>query len=144
LNRKEDILNYTTYEEAVNFVKSTSDKIKVVVFLIKDCPTCDDFIPDVFDVEIKNRSEHFDVVYVDLESSSMMFPPLNTPTAYFYIPNTEYPMPIFRVGGTLPSILQNDLNAMVLVKNNEKTFEEAFFSNTVSEVTSWMQRQIRP
>ena len=137
-------MNYVTYEDAVDFVKSESEKIKVVVFSIKDCPTCDDFLPDVFDVEVKKRSEHFDTVYVDLDSANMMFPPLNTPTAYFYIPNTEYPMPIFRVGGTLPSILQNDFDAMISVKNNEKTFEEAFFSKAPMEVTSWMQRQIRP
>lgn len=137
-------MQYVNYDDAVSFVNSDSEKIKVVVFSLKDCPTCDDFLPDVFDVEIKNRAEHFDVVYVDLDTANMMFPPLSTPTAYFFIPNTDHPMPIFRAGGTLPSILQNDLDAMISVKNQEKSFNEAFFSNLPSEVTSWIQRQARP
>ena len=136
-------MEYTNYEEALSFWKEDNEKIKVIVFAIKDCPTCDDFLPDLFDVEINNRIDHFDVKYVDLETSTMDFPPISTPTAYFHIPNTDQPMPIFRVGGTIPSILQNDLDAMISIKDDGLTFEEAFFSKPQTEMTSWVQRLAR-
>ena len=131
-----------TYGEALSFIKNDSDKIKVVVFYIKNCPTCDDFLPDVFDVEIKNRSEHFDVVYVDSEGSDIPFPPSATPTAYFYIPKTEEPMPFFRVGGTLPLTLQKDLDGMIRIKDEGISATEAF-SFVPEEITSWGHRQLR-
>jgi thiol-disulfide isomerase/thioredoxin len=131
-----------TYDEALTFLKNDSNKIKVVVFYIENCPTCDDFLPDLFNVEIEKRSDHFEVVYVDSESQDIPFPPSATPTAYFYIPNTEEPMPFFRVGGTIPSVLEKDLDGMIKIKDEGILATEAF-SFVPEEITSWGHRQLR-
>jgi hypothetical protein len=137
-------MKFVSYEEALNFAKSESGKIKVVGFILKDCPTCDDFVKDVFDVEIGNRSEDFEAVYVDLYENFMEFPPVSVPTTYFFIPNTNEEMPLFRVGGTTPNNLKNDLDRMVMIKNEGKTIVEAFYENAPPiELTTWMQRGLR-
>lgn len=135
-------MNYVSYKDALNFIGEKSNKIKVVVFSIKDCPTCDDFLPHVFDPAIKERSDHFEVIYVDSESKEIPFPPSATPTAYFYIPNTEEPMPFFRVGGTTPLILEKDLDGMIKIKDEKISSTEAF-SFVPDEITSWGHRQLR-
>jgi hypothetical protein len=133
---------YVLYSEALSFVNQLEDKIKVVIFSVKDCPTCDDFLPHVFEPALQERINHFEWVYVDSESGDIPFPPTATPTAYFYIPNTVDPMPFFRVGGTLPSILHKDLDAMIKIKDTGITAAEAF-GHTTTEVTSWVHRILR-
>lgn len=135
-------MKYVSYNDALNFIKNESDKIKVVVFSIENCPTCDDFLPHVFDVEIKKRSEDFECIYVNSEDSDIPFPPSATPTVYFYIPNVDEPMPFFRVGGTTPFILEKDLNGMVKIKNDGIPVAQAF-SYIPDEITSWGHRQLR-
>jgi len=135
-------MNYVSYKSALDFINKESNKIKVVVFSIKDCPTCDDFLPYVFDPAIAERSEHFEAIYVDSEEKDIPFPPSATPTTYFYIPNTNEPMPFFRVGGTTPHILENDLDGMIKIKNEGISAEEAF-SFVPEEITSWGHRQLR-
>jgi hypothetical protein len=135
-------MNYVSYQDALNFINKESNKIKVVVFSIKDCPTCDDFLPHVFDPAIAQRSDHFEVIYVNSESSDIPFPPSATPSVYFYIPNTQEPMPFFRVGGTIPSVLEKDLDGMINIKDEGVSATEAF-SFVPEEITSWGHRQLR-
>jgi hypothetical protein len=133
---------YITYQEALSFVAEDSEKIKVVVFGVQDCPTCDDFLPHVFAPAIEARAEHFECVYVDASAADVPFPPTATPTVYFYIPNTTEPMPFFRVGGTLPSVLHKDLDAMIKIKDNGVSAADAF-SNPMETITSWVHRLLR-
>lgn len=131
-----------TYSEALEFIKANTGKIRVVVFHVKDCVTCDDFLPDLFNVEIEKRSEHFEVVYVDSASLDVPFPPYGTPTVYFYIPDTEEPMPFIRVGGTTRGVLEKDLDCMIRIKD-EKISAFDVFSYHPEEITSWTHRQYR-
>jgi hypothetical protein len=131
--------NYIKYSEALDFINSESTKIKVVIFSIKDCPTCDDFLPHVFEPLLQELSDHFEWVYVDSESNDIPFPPVSAPTIYFNIPNVLEPMPIFRVGGTTPEILRKDIEKMVDIKDNKISLKEAF-SEPIQEITSWVHR----
>lgn len=131
-------MEFTSYEQALDFIKTPNGKIKVVAFVIKDCPTCDDFVPHVFEPAITERQDHFEMVKVDLATANMPFPPTGTPTFYFYIPNTTEQMPLFRVSGTVPSVLKNDLDSMIRVKDEGVSINEAF--QKPKEITSWVNR----
>lgn len=134
-------LEYTKYNDALNFWQNPSDKIKMVCFTQEDCPFCDDFLPDVLLVTLKDLSNHFEWVFVDIdEATEMTFPVVNTPTAYFNIPNTKEKMPLVRVGGTTPQILKNDLEAMVDIKDKGKSLVQAFLEDRQPEISQWGQQ----
>lgn len=133
-------LDYTTYESAVTFCKSQSDKIKMVCFAKKDCPFCDDFLPDVLLVSLRELQDHFEWRFVDVDQADMLFPVVHTPTAYFYVPNTEEKMPLVRVGGTTPQILKNDLEAMIDIKDKGRTLVQAFLEDRKPEISQWGQQ----
>lgn len=132
-------LEYTEYEQAMEFMNTPSSKIKMVCFAKKDCPFCDDFLPDVLQVALRQLSEHFEWVFVDVDTASMLFPVVHTPTAYFYVPNTAEKMPLMRVGGTTPQILKNDLEAMIDIKDHGKTLVQAFLEDRKQEISQWAQ-----
>ena len=134
-------MEYITYNEAVSFLEGSSSKIKAVIFALNGCTTCDDFVPDILEVELGSR-EDFEYVKVDLAkaATSMKFPPVSAPTTFFFIPNAAENMTLFRVGGTTPQILKNDLDAMVRIKNESLSLEDAFAGVNVGEVTQWVQR----
>ena len=131
-------MTFVSYNEAVEFIKAPGNKIKVVAFVIENCPTCDDFVPHVFEPAIAARLGDFEMVKVDIAKTDAVFPPTSTPTFYFYIPNTQEPMPLFRVSGTTPSVLGNDLDCMVRIKNEGLSIAEAF--QKPAEITSWVNR----
>jgi len=135
-----NILDYTAYADAINFQKTPSAKIKMICFAQKNCPFCDDFLPDVLLVTLRELQNHFEWVFVDVDEASMPFPVVHTPTAYFYIPNTSERMPLVRVGGTTPKILKNDLEAMIDIKDNGKTLVQAFLEDRQPEVSQWGQQ----
>ena len=138
-------MEYITYEDLLNFWNAPNEKIKVVIFDLPNCETCDDFMRDVFEPIITtDYAEHFDVVKTDISDSSISFPPISNPTIYFNIPNsTEEPMPLIRVGGIPESYLRKDLDAMVKIKDEGLSIDEAFNNTPYAEVTSWIQRQLR-
>ena len=138
-------MDYITYEDALNFWNAPNEKIKVVIFELANCETCDDFMKDVFEPIItSDYAEHFDVVKTDISDSSISFPPISTPTIYFNIPNsTDEPMPLIRVGGIPEAMLRKDLDSMVKIKDESLSIDEAFSNTPYSEVTSWIQRQLR-
>lgn len=134
---------YVTYEEAIGFINSSSNKIKVITFAIENCQYCDDFLPDVFDVQMSEMSEHFEVRYLDVRNQDIPFPPHYAPTFYFFIPGTQEPMPLLRSGGTLPELLRKDLEAMIAIKDQGLTIEQAYSGVEIPQPTMWMQRLIR-
>lgn len=138
-------MEYTTYEEALSFWNASNEKIKVVIFDLPNCETCDDFMRDVFEPIITtDYAEHFDVVKTDISDPAVSFPPIGNPTVYFNIPNsTDEPMPLIRVGGIPESYLRKDLDSMVKIKDEGLTIDEAFADTPYTEVTSWIQRQLR-
>jgi hypothetical protein len=144
LNKGEK-MEYVTYEDLLNFWNAPNEKIKVVIFDLPNCETCDDFMRDVFEPIITtDYAEHFDVVKTDISDSSISFPPISNPTIYFNIPNsTDEPMPLIRVGGIPESYLRKDLDAMVKIKDEGLSIDEAFNNTPYAEVTSWIQRQLR-
>jgi len=133
-------LDYTPYADVIDFQKTSSAKIKMICFAQKNCPFCDDFLPDVLLVALQELQDHFEWRFVDVDEASMPFPVVHTPTAYFYIPNTSERMPLVRVGGTTPKILKNDLEAMIDIKDNGKTLVQAFLEDRQPEVSQWGQQ----
>ena len=137
-------MEYISYEEAVSFWNSENSKIKVVVFALENCNTCDDFLPDVFEKIINEEySDHFEVVNVDIFSEDILFPPVNAPTIYFKIPNTDEPMPLVRTGGVPEVMLRKDLDTMIKIKDEGLSIDNAFSATSYMEVNSWIQRQMR-
>lgn len=137
-------MEYISYTDALNFWNTPNNKIKVVIFALEDCATCDDFIPDIFEKMIIDEfSDHFDMVKVSLDDESISFPPLGLPTVYFYIPNTDEPMPLIRTGGAPEQMIRKDLQNMVKMKDENFSIEEAFADTHYMEISPWIQRQIR-
>jgi hypothetical protein len=118
---------WTTHRDAENFIKAPNDKIKVVFYVTKICPECDDFIPDVLEPLLAKYGDHFDYVKVDSDDPDIVFPAQAYPTGYFYIPDTSERMPLIRYGGAVPDHVEDDLQAMIEVKDLGKTVEQAFF-----------------
>ena len=137
------MIEFTSYEDAVKFKEASNDKIKVVYFYKKDCPYCDDFIPHVFEKHLLEKSEHFDWRKVCVDTGGIPFPPRDTPLAYFWIPNTEEPMPLIRNGACTPQLMERDLNCMISIKDEGKSIEEAFFGDGEAPLSSWGQQFIR-
>jgi len=134
-------IDYTAYSDALTFWKTSSSKIRMVCFVQKDCPFCDDFVPDVLLVALKTLQDHFEWAFVDVDQATEMpFPVIHTPTAYFNIPNTKEKMPLVRVGGTTPQILKNDLEAMVDIKDKGRTLVQAFLEDRQPEISQWGQQ----
>ena len=137
------MVDFTSYEEALNFWNTPNDKIKVVYFYKKDCPFCDDFVPHVLEPQLQSRSDKFDFRKVCVDTGGVPFPPMNTPAAYFDVPNTVEPedMPLTRVGGTSNEVLAADLDAMVEIMEQGKTIDDAFFGDGKDiPISAWSQR----
>lgn len=120
-------MQWISQAEAEDFLKIPSTKIKVIYYVTKDCPHCDDFIPDVIEPLIEKYSDHFEGYKVDSEDPDIKFPPQAFPTGYFFVPNTKEKMPLLRYGGAIPEYVEDDLQAMIEIKDQGKTIEQAFF-----------------
>ena len=136
------MIEFSSYEDVISFWNTPNSKIKCVIFYKKDCPTCDDFIPHVLEPALMSKSDHFDVRKICVDTGNIPFPPANTPTVYFYIPYTKEPMPLVRTSGATPEILNNDLDAMIDIKDNGKTISQAFFENKAPVLSGWSQQMI--
>lgn len=136
-------MTFTNYAETVAFWDAPSDKIKVVIFIQKDCTTCDDFVPDVLEKVLKEKSGDFEYTKVDVAEAAIPFPPLSTPTMYFKIPNTSEPMPLVRTGGVPEDLLRGDLAVMLRIRDEELTIAQAMEGTPYGGVNNWVQRQVR-
>lgn len=136
------MIEFSTYEDVINFWDSDNEKIKCVIFYKKNCPTCDDFIPHVLEPALINKSEHVDVRKICVDTGNIPFPPSSTPTVYFTIPNTTEPMPLIRTSGATAEILTNDLDAMISMKDEGKTINQAFFENKEPVFSGWSQQML--
>ena len=133
------MIEFSSYNETISFWNEENSKIKCVIFYKQDCPYCDDFIPHVLEPALDAKSEHFDVRKICVDTSGLPFPPLSTPVVYFYIPNTTEPMPLIRSSGATPEILNDDLTAMISVKDEGKTIQQAFFDGKTPPMSAWAQ-----
>ena len=120
-------MQWITQQQADTFLRSPNSKIKVIFYVTKICPTCDDFIPDVLEPLLEKYSDHFEAYKVDSEDSDILYPPSSFPTGFFHIPNTKEKMPLIRFGGAVPEYVEDDLMAMIEIKDQGKTIEQAFF-----------------
>lgn len=130
--------------EAEQFLKTASPKIKVIYYVIKDCPHCDDFIPDVIEPLVEKYSEHFEGYKVDSEDLDIKFPPSAFPTGYFFVPGTKEKMPLLRYGGAIPEYVEDDFHAMIEIKDQGKTIEQAFFVDRRPALFPYSQSRSNP
>jgi hypothetical protein len=133
------MIEFSNYNDAIDFWNGENSKIKCVIFYKHDCPYCDDFIPHVLEPALVAKEDHFDVRKICVETSGLPFPPVSTPVVYFNIPNTTEPMPLTRTSGATPEILENDLNAMISMKDEGKTIQQAFFEGKTPPMSAWTQ-----
>lgn len=134
------MIEFEQYEDVINFWNTPNTKIKCVIFYKKNCPTCDDFVPHVLEPALESKAGHFDVRKICVDTGNIPFPPVNVPAVYFSIPNTTEPMPLVRTSGATQDILINDFDAMIEMKDNGKTINEAYFQNKAPVMSSWSQQ----
>lgn len=120
-------MKWITQTEAENFANKVHSKIKVIYYVTKICPECDDFIPDIIEPLIDKYFDHFEGYKVDSEDKNIKFPPQAFPTGYFYIPNTTEKMPLLRYGGAPIAHVEDDFLAMIEMKDEGKNIQQAFF-----------------
>jgi thiol-disulfide isomerase/thioredoxin len=130
--------------EAEEFVKKSNSKIKLIYYVTKICPHCDDFIPDIIEPLVEKYSDHFEGYKVDSDDPNIMFPPPAFPTAYFHIPNTKEKMPLVRYGGAPLAHVEDDFQAMIEIKDQGKTIEQAFFVDRRPQLFPYAQTRPNP
>jgi hypothetical protein len=130
--------------EAEKFANEPNEKIKVIYYVTKICPTCDDFIPDIIEPLIDKYSDHFVGYKVDSEDRDIKFPPQAFPTGFFYIPNTTEKMPLIRYGGAPIEHVEDDFLAMIEIKDQGKSIEQAFFVDRRQQLFPYSQTRPNP
>lgn len=113
------------YINAVSIVRSIEkfDKIQYFIFRSKFCPFCDEWFKYNLDNFSKYLEPNFDLHIVDCDSDFIPFPPLVSPTSYFYHKNFKQP---FIRQSMLPLLeMTKELDKFVRIKNGEK-YENVF------------------
>jgi thiol-disulfide isomerase/thioredoxin len=137
-------MQWITQKEAEEFVNRPNSKIKIIYYVTKFCDHCDDFIPDIIEKLVENYSDHFEGYKVDSEDPTIKFPPQAFPTGFFYIPNTEEKMPLVRYGGAPIEHVEDDFLAMIEMKDQGKTIEQAFFVDRRPQLFPYSQKRSNP
>lgn len=116
---------YITYNDSLNILKNLESKSNIQCFIIrkKTCPFCDDW----FKVNQKGFDElvktDFDVYVLDTDVENIPFPPLVSPTLYFYHQNFKFP---FIRQGLLPLLeTKKEFEKFIRIKNGE-SYESVF------------------
>jgi hypothetical protein len=134
------MIDFISYNEMLNWWNLPNEKIKCVIFYKENCPYCDDFVPHVLEEKLIEKSQHFDVRKVCVDTGGNPFPPYSTPMVYFSIPNTTEKMPLLRTGGATPDVVEEDLNSMINMKEQGLTIQQAFFDGKSPVMSTWVQR----
>lgn len=137
-------MEWITQKQADDFLRKSNNKIKVIYYVQKDCPVCDDFIPDVIEVLLEKYKDHFEAYKIDSEDPDILYPPQSFPTGFFYVPNTKEKMPLLRFGGATPEYVEDDFLAMIEIKDQGKTIEQAFFVDRRPYMFPYGQKKINP
>jgi hypothetical protein len=113
------------YFECVNIIKNINnyDKIQYFLFKSKSCPFCDEWFK-YNEIEFrKYLKNNFDFYIINCDNQFIPFPPLISPTSYFYHKNFNHP---FIRQSMLPLLeMTKELNKFVRIKNGEK-YEDVF------------------
>jgi len=112
-----------SYEQALEIVKNTDDKIKMFIFTKNDCPICASFVPEILIPVIEKNLDSIDYFIVDTTKFKMDFPPVGYPAIYYFIPGTKEEMPITRFGGTTEEIFKNDIDGILKLKQGMSLLE---------------------
>jgi hypothetical protein len=112
-----------SYEQALEIVKKSSDKMLMFIFVRDDCPICSSFVPEVMIPEIENNLDDIDYYIIDTKMFKMYFPPVSYPAIYYFIPGSTEEMPIMRSGGTTDEIFKFDLSRILKVKQGMSLIE---------------------
>lgn len=116
-----------TYKQAEEFVLNWYDSNNtdpfVVVFVDSNCPNCKHFEENLQSV-IENHG--VDVIYVSMSQHKIAFPPLYTPTTYWYF-NKDTPPMVKKGAPPDLDVLSKFLNQILKVNRGESTVDEEFF-----------------
>ena len=113
------------YFDAISIIKSIEnfDKIQYFLFKSKSCPFCDEWFK-YNEKDFRNYLENdFDFYIIDCENQFVPFPPLVSPTSYFYHKNFKQPfirqsmLPLFE--------MTKELDKFIRIKNGE-AYENVF------------------
>jgi len=105
-----------SYEQALDIVKNPSDKMQIFIFVRKDCPICNSFVPDIVIPEIENNSDDIDYFIIDTNAFKMTFPPVVFPSFYYFVPGSAEEMPITRSGDAPAEVFRFDLSRILRLK----------------------------
>lgn len=137
-------MEWISQSEAEDFIKKPNSKIKLIYYVTRICPYCDDFIPAIIEPLVEKYSDHFEGYKVDSEDPGIMFPPPAFPTGYFHIPNTTEKMPLIRYGGAPIEHVEDDFLAMIEIKDERKSIEQAFFVDRRQQLFPYSQTRPNP
>ena len=99
-----------TLDKYLDLIKN--NKIYCFVVGLSTCTTCNDWIPNILEPELKKHNIPYSIVHSDLEQ--ILFPPPYAPTTYFYI--EKYP--------NMPMIISGPVSKEELLEDLEMLFKE--------------------
>ena len=116
-------MNYISYDEGVDMTLNWDyEKLLCVAFVEEGCDACDSFF-DLVCPELENMD--IEVRCIDLRKNTIPFPPVSTPTTYWYLKKDTPPM---QKKGIPPNkmILFDQVKKMKQVFDGDLDVEEAF------------------
>ena len=116
-------MNYITYDEGVDMTLNWDyEKLLCVAFVEEGCDAGDSFF-NLVCPELENMD--FEVRCIDLRKNTIPFPPVSTPTTYWYLKKDTPPM---QKKGIPPNkiILFDQVKKMKQVFDGDLDVEEAF------------------
>ena len=107
-------MKYVNYDEACEIVEKVRTKQlnKIIVFMVgkNDCPACGHFNSEILPTIQDNISESVEIYGIKIgENWKSLFPPMRSPTFYFYTTGSET-FPMIRENLPPPEALLNEFN----------------------------------
>jgi hypothetical protein len=116
------IISYIEAEQKVAEFIENDINVCCFLFYEDNCIVCNDFM----NIAIPTIEEYgINVFAINLRTNFVPFPPMNTPSTFWYIKKDVPPM--MKKGIPPKHILEEQLEKMIKVNKGELTIQEAFF-----------------
>lgn len=118
-------MNLINYSDALEIIENINTKDKIQFFLLKleSCPSCDEWLKYNLKELMEFICNDFDMYVIECDKDNIPFPPLSSPTLYFYHKNFQQP---FIRQGFLPIFeTTQHFSKFVRIKNGE-SYESVF------------------
>jgi len=117
-------ISYTEAEQVISEFMNNDHTVQCFLFYEEDCDACLEFL--LVASETINKLG-VPVYGIDMRKHFVPFPPMNTPSTYWYF-KKENP-PIMKKGVPPVEILENFVTTLVKINKGEMHVDESLFSN---------------